>query len=59
MKERLTKKDYQILYQLLNDHLNTIGEIMVTRLRLEPSDDPEDSYLYQMERIEQKLARHI
>jgi hypothetical protein len=55
MKVDFTKTDLQILYPLLNGHLNMIGEIDVTLLKPGRVSTSED-YLYRMEMLEHKIA---
>lgn len=54
MKNKLTKKDYEVLYHLINYHNNTIGEIGVCYLKCKGGE--KGDYLWEMELIEKKLA---
>ena len=55
MKLNLTKNELQILYTLLNDHLNTIGDIGAHFLSTSPVDGKKGDYVWEMEKLEQKL----
>jgi len=56
---KLTKKEINILYTLLNYHLNTIGEISSDLNRRVDVTYPEfesKGYVSEMEKLEDKLA---
>lgn len=52
--KKLTEKDYKILYQLINYHLNLIGEVGNFLMSI-PAEE-KFGYMYQMEILEGKLA---